>query len=213
MRILAIDAALSCYSVALVANDAVVAVRQETGGRGHAAALAPMVDAVIDGHDIDGVAVTVGPGSFTGLRAAIALAQGMAAGAGVPLAGVTVAEAIAAAFPAGGRRELWVAIDSRRGRVFLDRAGTLAVFALDELPVATKPVVVAGDAAPGVASRLAARGVDVMLTDMRMPPIRWVGIVGARRIRGEIAAIAALPVYVDPPEAKLPAGGLRPAPI
>lgn len=162
---------------------------------------------------IDAVAVTIGPGSFTGLRAAIALAHGLAAGLGCPVVGVTIAEAMAAGLPALGGRALWVAIDSRRGRVFLQRDGGEPVpTLLDALPEAAGRLAIAGDAAPAVAARLAARDADVMLTDLRFPPIRQVALVAARRLAGDLPPRDAQPLYVDPPEAKLPAGGLRPPP-
>jgi hypothetical protein len=74
-------------------------------------------------------------------------------------------------------------------------------------------VAVAGDAAIAVACRMAARGDDVMLTDARLPDAAFVAQVGARRLAGALPPLAAQPLYVDPPEAKLPAGGLRPAPV
>jgi hypothetical protein len=52
-----------------------------------------------------------------------------------------------------------------------------------------------------------------MLTDARLPLARHVAVVAERRIRGELRPLAAQPLYVDPPEAKLPAGGLRPPPV
>ena len=85
--------------------------------------------------------------------------------------------------------------------------------ALDALPPAAGPVAVAGDAAVAVAARLAARDTDVMLTDARLPTARHVAMVGARRLAGELPPLAAQPLYVDPPEARLPQGGLRPAPV
>jgi tRNA threonylcarbamoyl adenosine modification protein YeaZ len=217
MRILALDGALARCAAAVVIGGEVRAVRQEAAQRGHAARLAPLVAAVLaeaglDVRALDAVAVTVGPGSFTGLRAALALAHGLAAGAGKPVVGVTVAEAMAEALPHLGGRHLWVAIDSRRGRIFLHRDGPPVPTVLSALPPAEGRVAVAGDAATEVASRLAARGDDVMLTDIRLPPIRQVALVGERRLRGEIAPLAAQPLYVDPPEARLPAGGLRAPP-
>jgi tRNA threonylcarbamoyladenosine biosynthesis protein TsaB len=217
MRILALDAALGRAAVAVVVDGAVVAERQAVGGRGQAAVLAPMAAAVLDAAGIaaaalDAVAVTVGPGSFTGLRAAISLAHGMAQAAGRPVVGVTVAEAMAEALPALGGRGLWVAIDSRRGRVFLDRGAGPVPTELAALPVPESRVAVAGDAAPAVAAGLAAAGHDVMLTDLRAPPIRQVALVAARRLAGLLPALDVVPLYVDAPEAKLPPGGLRPAP-
>ena len=218
MLILALDAALARAAAAVVADGVVLAQRHVAGGRGQASVLAPMVEQVlaeagVAASALDAVAVTVGPGSFTGLRAAIALAQGIAAAAGRPAIGVTVTEAMAEALPALGGRELWVAIDSRRGRVFLDRGIGPVPTDVSELPVPDARVAVAGDAAPGTASRLAAAGHDVMLTDLRMPPIRQVALVATRRLAGGLAPLAAQPLYVDPPEASLPAGGLRPAPV
>ena len=129
------------------------------------------------------------------------------------MVGVTVGEAMAEALPHLGERPLWVAIDSRRGRVFLERPGMpVGAYALDALPIPAHPVALAGDAAPAVAAALAARGVDVMLTDIRLPLVRHVALAAARRHRGELPALAAQPLYVDPPEAKLPRGGLRPPP-
>ncbi len=220
MIILALDAALGRCSACVVSDGVVLAHRHQDGGRGQAALLAPMVAGVLADADLvatalAAVAVTVGPGSFTGLRAAIALAQGIAAGAGCTLIGVTVAEALIAALPANAAsRDIWVAIDSRRDRVFLLRGANHAAYALDSLPVAAGRIAVAGDAAIAVACRLAARGTaSVMLTDARLPDATMVAVVAARRVSGELPALAVEPMYIDAPEAKLPAGGLRPAPV
>jgi hypothetical protein len=52
-----------------------------------------------------------------------------------------------------------------------------------------------------------------MLTDARLPMVRHVAVVAEQRAAGQRAARAAQPLYVDPPEARLPAGGLRPPPV
>jgi tRNA threonylcarbamoyl adenosine modification protein YeaZ len=218
MLILALDAALARCSAVVMADGQVAAERQQqTGGRDHAAVLAPMADDVLRtagcaAAGLNGVAVVVGPGSFTGLRAAIALAQGIALAAGCPAVGVTVGEALAAGLPPLPGWALWVAIDSRRGRIFLDRNGTIQSLALSELPAPTERLAVAGDAAIEVAARLAARGATVMLTDARTPHARDVAMVGERRLKGELPPLPAQPLYIDPPEARLPQGGLRPPP-
>lgn len=217
MRILALDAALARCSVAVTAGGQLLAHEAAAGGRGQPALLAPMVRHVLAASGIsatalDGIAVTIGPGSFAGLRSAISLAQGLALAAGRPVVGVRVAEALGAmlSLPAGWA--LWVTIGSRRGRIFLDRDGMIEPVALDALPRPTGPVAVAGDAAMEVAARLAARGHPVMLTDARLPDAVAVAHVGRRRLSGELAPLEAQPLYVDAPAAKLPAGGLRPAP-
>jgi tRNA threonylcarbamoyl adenosine modification protein YeaZ len=217
MLILALDAALARCSAAVVADGHVAAERQQAGAHGQAAALAPMADEVLRAAgcvatELNGVAVTVGPGSFTGLRAAIALAQGIALAAGCPVVGVTVGEALTAALPPLYGWTLWVAIDNRRGRIFLDRNGTIESLPLSELPTPAEPVAVAGDAAIEVAARLAARGTTIMLTDAREPQARAVALVAERRLKGEFPPLPAQPLYIDPPEARLPEGGLRPSP-
>ena len=80
---------------------------------------------------------------------------------------------------------------------------------MTELPDPAGPVAIAGDAAADVASRLAARGVNVMLTDARLPTGRHIAQVAERRFLGTIRTLPAEPLYVDPPEARLP-GGKRP---
>ena len=209
LRILALDAALARCSAAVVVDGKVVAGRQQDAARGHAALLPPMAQAVlaeagIAPPQLDLIAVTVGPGSFTGLRAGLALAHGIALAAGVKLVGVSVGEALADALPFLGRRTLWSAIDSRRSRIFLERDGVVVALALDDLPRPEGPVAIAGDAAIAVAARLAARDIDVMLTDARLPMARHIAMVGARRLAGELPPREAQPIYVDPPEARPP---------
>lgn len=217
MRILALDAALARCSAAVVDHGIVLAHATAAGGRGQAALLAPMAARVLQqagfaAAALDGIAVTIGPGSFAGLRAALSLAHGIALAIGRPVVGVGVAEALAETIAVPPGRTLWVAIDSRRGRIFLDRDGGIAPFALTGLPRPAGPIAIAGDASNEVAARLAARGHNVMLTGAVLPDAIAVAQVGARRLSGALAPLAAQPLYIDPPEAKLPAGGLRPAP-
>ena len=185
--------------------------------RGHASALACMArdalrDAALDAMALDLIAVTVGPGGFTGIRGGIALALGIGVSAGVPVIGVTVGEALADALPFLGGWTLWCAINSRRGRVFLETGDQVLSLAVTELPWPGRPIAVTGSAAMEVASRLAARGANVMLTDVRLPVGRHVARVAERRFLGQLRPLPAQPLYVDPPEAKPPPGGLRPPP-
>jgi tRNA threonylcarbamoyl adenosine modification protein YeaZ len=223
MRILVVDSALADCLACVVQDAAVRAHRRVAAARGQASVLPVLVDEVlreagVKAPQLDLIAATVGPGSFTGIRGGLALAHGIGVAAGVTVIGVTVGEALAEALPRLGQRELWVAIGSRRGRVFLSRAGTddgrFAAFGLDALPLPERhaAVAVAGDAAIPVAAFLAARERDVMLTDARQPQGRQVALVAARRFAGDLPPLPAQPLYVDPPEAKPPAG-LRPPPV
>ncbi len=158
------------------------------------------------------VAVIIGPGSFTGLRTTIALAQGFAAAAGLPLHGVTAAEAYAQAELASASRPLWVALHARRGRLFLVRDGAAEAFDDTALPIPKTPVSLAGDAANDAAARLAAAGADIRLTDhKRLNPV-WAARAALARAAAGLPPHAAEPLYIDPPEAKRPAAGLRPLP-
>lgn len=202
--ILALDAALSGCSAGVVGPGGVLAERQASGARGQVAGLPAMAQAVLQVAGIGPgqlamVAVTIGPGSFTGIRAALSLAHGIGLAAGVPVVGVTVGEALRG--PPDGRAA-WVAIDSRRGRLFLDRDGVVVTMALDDLPDPDGPVSVAGDAAAEVASRLAARGFDVLLRDVRMPSPAGVAAAARRRCGSGPDGRPVLPLYVDPPEAR-----------
>jgi tRNA threonylcarbamoyl adenosine modification protein YeaZ len=223
MRILVLDSALARCTAAVVADDAVIAVRGEAREQGHEAVLPVMARDVLEEAavreiaDVDLIAVTVGPGSFTGIRAALALAHGFGLAFGVPVVGVTVGEAIADGFPHLGDRALWIVTNSRRGRVFLEPGGGegsagITSFAVDEVPSPPGKVAIAGSAALPIAARLAARGINVMLTDARFPLPRHIAVVAARRLAGELPPLPAQPLYIDPPEARLPAGGLRPPP-
>ena len=202
--VLALDAALSGCSAGVVGLDGVLAERRASGARGQVAALPAMAEAVlcqagITPAQLAMVAVTVGPGSFTGIRAALSLAHGLALAAGVPVVGVTVGEVLAA--PDCGRLQ-WVAVDTRRGRVFLERGTNVATAALDALPDPSGPVSVAGDAAVAVASRLAARGADVLLLPARMPTPVGVAAAAWRRVSMGPDPRPVQPLYVDPPEAR-----------
>lgn len=165
------------------------------------------------GQNITDVAVCTGPGSFTGLRTSIALAQGFAAGMGAVLWGIPVWDAYKATVQ-DLTRPLWVVIRARKGRVFLLRHnGKAESFADDALPIPQEPIILAGEVAALLAPFLTARGADVVLAPHPLPDASCIGLVAQQyRIRGDTPK-PAIPLYVDPPEAKLPAGGLRPNPL
>ena len=209
-------------------------------GRGGAERLAALLRTLLDDRRLAArtalglIAAVVGPGSFTGLRATLALAQGLALGAGLPLQGVTTGEALRRTCRSGSIAHvndmpLWCVGMARRDRVFLERderEGPHA-FMIDALPIPLAPVLLAGDASDLAAARIAARGGVARIaawSNSRMParslpspstvsrPRRSTGGWSTEGWSGRLAR-AALPLYVDPPEARPPAAGLRPAPV
>jgi tRNA threonylcarbamoyladenosine biosynthesis protein TsaB len=130
MTILAFDTSLGACSAAILADGAASAVQRfEAMDRGHAEALFPMVEAVMAeaGCEFTGLtrlAVTVGPGSFTGVRAGVAAARGFALAAGLPVVAATSLEVLARGFVrrsdaserTGG---FMVAHDARRGEFYV----------------------------------------------------------------------------------------------
>jgi len=148
MRVLALDAATEACSVALLTEDGTF-VRGSVEGRGHAEDMLEMVDAVLAEAGValsglDGIAASVGPGAFTGVRISVSMAQGLAFGAGLPVVGITTLEALAlkglerrARLPGGARRAL-ACLDARMGEVYWGCFATDAqrgVIALDALRV------------------------------------------------------------------------------
>jgi tRNA threonylcarbamoyladenosine biosynthesis protein TsaB len=120
MLILGLDTCLSACSVAVLDGERVLASASEIMARGHQERLAPMAERVmaeagVPFDKLDRIGVTVGPGSFTGLRVGIAFAKGLAAALSIPAVGVGTLEALAA--EAEGL--VFAAIDARRSQVYL----------------------------------------------------------------------------------------------
>ena len=123
MRLLAIDTALDACSVAVVAGDRTVAL-SEAGDRGHAERLMAMIAetlaaAGVSLAGIERIAVTVGPGSFTGTRIGIAAARALALANGTPTVGITTLAVHAAeARPAFPDRPVLAVIAAGRGELY-----------------------------------------------------------------------------------------------
>ena len=132
MLVLAIDTALGACSAAVLDTVAGKIIASETlvMARGHAEAVMPLIarvmdDAAMDFAALDRVAVTTGPGSFTGLRVGIAAARGIALAAAKPAIGLTTFAGFAAPYiAADDSTPLVTAIDARHEHVYLQVFGS-----------------------------------------------------------------------------------------
>ena len=121
MRILAIETSTAASSVAIGRHGKLASMALEVDARGHLGFLAGAIDfcfaqAGWSPPDIDAVTVDIGPGRYTGLRAGISSAQGIAAAIGAPL--ITVSSLTVLALRAAtGRRRIWPVVDVRRGQI------------------------------------------------------------------------------------------------
>lgn len=166
---LAFDCSGDLRSVAVVRDDVVEASRAETGARGHAEAMVPLLERTLDAagrrwRDIDEIAVAIGPGSFTGIRIATATARALALALARPVRPVTTLDALLAA---GDGEASLAAIDARRGGVYFalarDGAGTAprlhpAAAALDVAAAAAPSDLVAIGSGAALVVAAAGRG-------------------------------------------------------
>ncbi len=197
MRVLAIDTALEACSAAVLdtAHGQIVAKESLAMARGHAEALMPLIARVMGQSDtefaeLDRIAVTNGPGSFTGLRVGISAARGIALAAGKPAFGLTTLAAFAAPhIAADDTIPVVVAIDARHEHVYLQIFGpggrTLVAPRIASLrdavrAAATGPARVVGTAARMLAAVWPASEQPPLLVEQHnAPDIVWVARLGA----------------------------------
>jgi tRNA threonylcarbamoyladenosine biosynthesis protein TsaB len=212
-----------------VARDQVVLAEDaEPTSRSHVASLPGLVERVLarvglTARDVEGLAVSIGPGSFTGLRIGLGLAKGLAFAGGVPLATVSTLEALAAVAEAAPGQRVCAALDARKREVYaalfeVDRDGTLRRLSADmalapDALAARLPAgaVIVGDAA-GAYPDAFGPGLIVRPFATHHPRGGVVARLGARQLAaGEAPDLGSVePLYVRPSEAELArASGLQ----
>ncbi len=174
MRILAIDTATEACSAALLLGDAVIG-RYEESGKSHAQQILGMVNSLLAEGGVslsmlDGIAVSIGPGAFTGVRIGVAVAQGLAFGADLRVVPVTTLEALALQAAQRGAALIIACLDARMGEVYWG--------------------CFAGDAARGVSARGEPR---VGAPELVAPPLAAARYRGIGRGFAAYPALAALP--------------------
>jgi len=217
MRVLAIDTALEACSVAVLDIAQPQAMVHETlpMARGHAGALMPLIGRVVQKsglqyEEFDRIAVTVGPGSFTGLRVGIAAARGIALAAGKPAIGLSTLAALAAPLIAEDDSGAVVsAIDARHDHVYLQVFGPGGRTLVTPRVI---PVREAVRAASSGAPRIVGSGAEMLakawpggatppsLVDpRRFPDIDWVARLGAAALD---TGAPPKPLYLRAPDAQ-----------
>jgi tRNA threonylcarbamoyladenosine biosynthesis protein TsaB len=217
MRVLAIDTALEACSAAVLDLDRGGIVASETMpmARGHAEALMPLVARVMDLAEadfagLDRIAVTTGPGSFTGLRVGISAARGIALASGKPAIGLTTLSGFAAPHIAeDDSTNVVAAIDARHDHVYLQIFGiggrTLVAPRLAPLREAvraamTGPARLVGSAASLLALAWPKLAEPPLLIEQRSAPdIAWVARLGAAAAEGYGSP---KPLYLRAPDAQ-----------
>lgn len=213
MPLLAVDTALGACSVAVLEADQVLAHIFEPMDRGHAERLAPMVDEAMkmagsDFNHIARLAVTTGPGTFTGQRVGLAFMRGLRLALQIPLVGVTTLEAIAAAACAQtGQDRVAVVHDARRNEAYLClteaervvQPPILSTFADALAQIRSfRPGVLAGTGAVPIHANL---GPGTALCTVCQPDALWVARLASSRPDPE--AVPG-PLYLRAPDAKRP---------
>lgn len=222
MRILAIDTALAACASCVLDGGSPEPLASESLPleRGHAEALMPLIARVMAGVEggfdsLDRIAVTVGPGSFTGLRVGLSAARAIGLVTGKPVVGVSTLAAICA--PLLGReggRAVAAAIDARHGAVYFQAMGPtgllLAPAALLGLREAVRaagglPLSLAGSGAALVAAEAWSIGVDaVVVAPAPAPEIGWVARLG---MLADPESSAPRPLYLKAADAKAQTNG------
>ncbi len=221
MKILAVDTALGACSAAVVDRDAVRAHRFEIMDRGHAEALAPMVQAVMrdagtDFPGLDRIAVTVGPGTFTGQRVGLAFMRGLRVGLKLPLIGITTLHAMAAAATTETNAEYAATLhDAKRGEVYLGLyqgcrtviEPTLLPFeeALGSISQAMRGrsglLAFSGSAGTAACEGYRSLGGSAEISSVLQPDARWVARLALEAPEPDAVP---RPLYLRPPDARLP---------
>jgi tRNA threonylcarbamoyl adenosine modification protein YeaZ len=207
MNLLAIDTALEACSVGVAAGGRPPVTFSELIGRGHAERLFPRVAAAMSEAglafaDLDRIAVTVGPGSFTGLRVGIAAARGFALAAGRPAVGIgTLAVIAATARRLAGDVPVLALLDARRGEAYGQ------AFAADGSPLSPPEAAPPGHFAALLRPAMVLCGSGAALLQSDAPVAHRLAVpdIADLLALGRAAAAQSAPprpLYLRPPDAK-----------
>jgi len=230
MKVLGLDSATVACSAALCDDSTLLSRRYEAMRRGQSEALVPMIEEVLSeaqlqAGDLDLIAVTVGPGAFTGLRIAIATALGLSLASGVTAAGISTMEALAygARVENAGPGPVITALDSRRDDIYLQGFSEDGLALGDVEAVASGalglwastapfkgPAMLIGDAAERTIGPFADAGLTIHLDlGHAVPDAAHVAALAAQKTLKGLPLLELRPLYLRPPDAVVPKHGGR----
>jgi tRNA threonylcarbamoyladenosine biosynthesis protein TsaB len=222
LKILALETATLAGGAALLDGGRIVGQSLLNIALTHSERLMAVVDRLLQDcgwevKELDGLAVSIGPGSFTGLRVGVATAQGLALALGVPVAPVPTLDAMAATLPFA-EWPVCPLLDARKGEVYLSLyrwAGEAMKREWDYLALPPEaaverlvpPVIVLGDGVPPCGPFLARLGAAVRIASPAhsLPSPAVVGELGHLMLEAGqgIPGEALAPLYLRPSEAEL----------
>jgi len=226
VRVLAIESATNVAALAIVAEEAVIAEAVLNTGKTHSQRLMPMLarlleEADLELEDLDGIVVSGGPGSFTGLRIGLATAKGLAYASGKPLVMVSTLDSLAynlKGYPHlicpilnARRNEVYTAVYRDAGEeltLVMSYAALPPAELVQRLRPLAEPVMFLGDAVPVFGAYLQeqmgslARQATIFAS---MPSAAVLGWLGLQKLKkGQVADLAtAKPFYIRPSEAEV----------
>ena len=216
MRILAIDTALNVVSACVWDSEEAIVLASEAlpADRGHDEHLLPLIDRVLKNIEgglaaIDRIAVTIGPGSFTGIRIGIAAARAIGMVRQLPVIGVPTLVAFAAPFIGKDGATVAALIDARHGQVYAHVFSALGKTIVEPraMPIAAAvrllgsgPLILTGNAAPMAAIEAWSTGLRADVAgSTQSPDIAFVARLGMLANPG---ASPPVPLYLNPANAK-----------
>ena len=197
--LLAFDTSSAACTAALFDGEVCIAHRDELIGRGHSERLVPMIGELLDGRRADRILVGVGPGSFTGIRVAIAAAHGLAIGWNAGLQGMSSLALLAAG--AANDEEVVAAVVGGHGELFVQQFNAMT----------TEPTTELRNLVPDEAARFVTASLVIGSGATRLVEARgsgdareaWPSAGNALKIPQTLRSLPPKPVYARAPDAKV----------
>jgi len=221
LKVLAFDTATTFCSIVVWHNQKILAEQRKAIDRGHAEVLVPLIEATLleaklNYQELDLLAVTTGPGAFTGLRIGLSTARSLALACDLPLIGITNFEALANAIPKTDRRgyKILIVLETKRSDFYIclydeNLAVLIEPQTIDgpdlELLVKNVRLLIAGDAIERALPFVAFPNVKIVESTVGS----YVNpAIVAKLAEGKISSGSQinkpLPFYLKPPDVKIP---------